>query len=110
MADFIITYGDESEVPPVFVVTPECGHTYRSVRQSPDHTPEMVARMVSHEKCPDCLLAGLDASFDEVDYRLSPDTEALGWSRLNDALTVEETIMDESDGQGVEDPDEKTSC
>jgi CRISPR system Cascade subunit CasE len=39
---------------------------------------------------------------DEFDYQLNPDTEPLGWSRLSNAITFEETFIGQSPEQGDE--------
>ncbi len=96
MADFAITYGKE-EGWPVFVITAQCGHTYLARRNPPDCTIEDFVRMHGEvEQCPPCLTEGVQTILEELDYQLNPDTESLGWSRLANAITVEETVIGQS--------------
>lgn len=100
MAEFAITYGRE-EGWPVFVITAQCGHTYRVHRNPPDRTIEDFVRFLGEiEQCPPCLAEGLQTTLEELDYRLNPDTESLGWSRLDNAITAEEIIIGQSAEQG----------
>ena len=55
------------------------------------------------DMCPDCRLGDLQSTLDEVDYRLNPDTEALGWDRVADAISMETTPIEVSG-------DEETTC
>ncbi len=48
------------------------------------------------DMCPDCRLGDLQSTLDEVDYRLNPDTEALGWARVADAISMETTPIEVS--------------
>ena len=44
--------------------------------------------------CPDCRLGDFQSTLDKVDYRLNPDTEALGWDRIADAISMEITPIE----------------
>ena len=54
------------------------------------------------KQCTPCLEGGLQETLEGLDYQLNPDTEALGWSRLANAITVEETVIGQSADQGDE--------
>ena len=104
MSEFAISYGGEWEVPPVFIITAQCGHTYQVYRNPPDRTIEGFVRLYGEaEQCLPCLVGGLQATLEGLDYQLNPDTEALGWSRLANAITVEETVI----GQSADQEDEE---
>ena len=106
MSEFTISYGGEWEVPPVFIITAQCGHTYQVYRNPPDRTIEGFVRLYGEvEQCPPCLVGGLQATLEGLDYQLNPDTEALGWSRLDNAITLEETVIRQSAEQGGEELD-----
>ncbi|MCY4554785.1 MAG: hypothetical protein OXF79_00035 [Chloroflexi bacterium] len=103
MAEFAISYGKEGERRPVFIITAECGHTYLVHRYPPDLTIERFVRFHGEfEQCPPCLAEGLHEMLEELDYQLNPDSEALGWSRLDNAITLEETVISQSAEQGDE--------
>ena len=104
MADYSISYG-EWESRPVFNITAKCGHSFKVFRQ-PTDTIEKVMRMYGEDDmCPNCRQGDLQSTLDEVDYRLNPDTEALGWDRVADAVSMETTPIEvsgdeENDMQG----------
>ena len=105
MVEFAISYGRE-EGRPVFIITAQCGHTYQVHRNPPDFTIERFVRFHGEFKqCPSCLIEDTQAMLQELDYQLNPDTESLGWSRLANAITVEETVTVQSAEQGDEQMD-----
>lgn len=106
MSEFAVSYGTKEEGRPVFIITAQCGHTYLVDRNPPDLTIERFVRFYGEvEQCPPCLVGGLQATLEELDYQLNPDTEALGRSRLDNAITVEETLIGQSADQGDEELD-----
>lgn len=109
MAEFAISYGGEWETPPVFVVTAKCGHTYRVLREPPDETIEQAREYFGEvDQCPPCIQEGMQAILDEIDYQLGPDTAALGWNRIADAITFGGGIIGLPAEQDDEDLDEET--
>ena len=100
MADFAVSYG-EWESQPVFNITAKCGHSFQE-HQDGLTIEQYLGCFGEVEKCSECLQADRQAMLDEADYRLNPDTEALGWARIADAISFQTTLI----GQPAEQEDE----
>ena len=95
MADYSISYG-EWESRPVFNITAKCGHSYQVFRQSTDTIEKFIRRFGEEDMCPDCRLGDFQSILDKIDYRLNPDTEAQGWDRVADAISMDITPIEVS--------------
>ena len=104
MTDYSISH-DDLDPRPLLNIRAQCGHIF-PVRLEEDMTIEQCLSAYGEvDLCAACRQADMQAKLDALDYQLNPDTEALGWARLADAISPLEVtpITDASAGEAADD-------
>ena len=104
MGNFSISEG-ESQGHPVFDITAKCGHSFQVFRRPGLTVSRFLEVYGDQEMCPECKSSAFEKTLDDIDYRMNPDTRALGFERIENAISFEqyEITIGEPEGTSSED-------